>query len=332
LSIQITIIGLGQIGASVGLALANHTELVQCIGFDTNPETVKQAKIVGAVDEINHRLDAHIPATDVVILALPADQIRSTMQAVAPLMRPGAVLMDTAPIKAEIANWAQELLPEGCSYVGLTPVVSPQYLHSDEIGIGAARKDLFEASLIAITSPPRTDSRAVKLAADLVRLIGAQPFFADLLEVDGVMTAAHIVPQIMAAALLNATVDQPGWHETRKLAGRAYTEASGPLAHLGEPSALASTASLNRENVLRVLDGVISAMQALRKDINDEDAASLSERLERAYQGRQLWWKERQSGDWIHDGRPKMEMPPKPSLFDSLMGTRRKPLGGEEDK
>ena len=34
--------------------------------------------------------------------------------------------------------------------------------------------------------------------------------------------AMHILPQLAAAALLDATVDKPGWQEARKLAGRPY--------------------------------------------------------------------------------------------------------------
>ena len=73
--------------------------------------------------------------------------------------------------------------------------------------------------LIGIVSPPQTDSGAIKLAADLTRLVGADPLFADPVEVDGLMSATHLLPQLLAAALLNATIDQPGWREAQKLAG-----------------------------------------------------------------------------------------------------------------
>ncbi len=32
----------------------------------------------------------------------------------------------------------------------------------------------------------------------------------------------HVLPQLAAAALLDTTVDKPGWQEARKLAGRPY--------------------------------------------------------------------------------------------------------------
>lgn len=52
MTVQITIVGLGQIGASVGLALKEHTELVTRIGHDRRFDIAKQAEKLGAVDKI----------------------------------------------------------------------------------------------------------------------------------------------------------------------------------------------------------------------------------------------------------------------------------------
>jgi prephenate dehydrogenase len=329
--IQLTIIGLGQIGASIGFALEEHKELVKRIGYDQNGKTAQQAKRLKAVDEIVVRLHTAINKSNIVLLAIPVDQIRVMMEIVAPEMRAGAVLMDTAPIKTKIADWAKELLPEGCTYVGLTPVIAPQYLLSEDSGIDAARADLFHGELIAISTPPGTDSKAIKLAADIVRLVGASPLFTDIVEIDGLMTATHVVPQIMGAALLNATVDQPGWREARKFSGRAYAEVSGPIMHLGEPGALSSTAMLNRENVVRVLDSVIASMQVLRDDIHHDDADALTARLERAREGRERWWQERQEANWAAEGRPKVKNTSMASsIFGDLLRFGGKPRAEDE--
>ncbi len=319
MKLQLTIVGLGQIGASFGLALENHKELVRRVGYDVDRNVEEQARKIGAVDDVALRLPAAVKNADAVLLAIPINQMRSAIEVVAPEMKPGAVLMDTAPIKMKIAEWALDLLPEGSAYVGLTPVIGPQYLLSDETGLDAAHADLFQNGLIAISTPPGSASKALKLAADLVRLVGASPLFADLAELDGLMTATHIAPQFIGAALLNATVDQPGWREARKLAGRAYAEVSGPIVHLGEAEALASTAMLNRENLLRVLGSMIASLTNLREDIQREDYAMLTERLERARQGRAMWWNERQEANWDLEDRPKMEISTASSVFGNLL-------------
>jgi prephenate dehydrogenase len=326
MTVTITIVGLGQIGASIGLALGSHKELVQRLGYDSDIRIARQAEKKGAVDRVEINLLDAARKAEIVILSVPLDQLRETMSLIAADLKESAVVMDTGPIKEVVAAWANELLPEGRYYVGLTPVINPAYLHDTDLGLDAARDDLFQGGLIAIVAPPRASSDAIKLAADLTRLLGAEALFADPLEIDGLMAATHILPQLMAAGLLNATIDQPGWREARKVAGRAYAEASAPAVHLGDEDALLAAALLNQENVQRVLDSAIAALQALRGDIARQDKDALHARLERARSGRELWWKERQLGDWSNEGIPPANVPDKKNILDRWFGLGRKTI------
>jgi prephenate dehydrogenase len=326
MTVQLTIIGLGQIGASVGLALASYPNLVKRIGHDRSLEIARKAEKMGALDRVEINLHNAVRDADIVLLSLPMDQIRETLTQIAPDLNEGAVVMDTGPVKEVVAAWAGELLPPERFYIGLTPVINPAYLYNPERGLEAAHNDLFRGSIMAIVSPPRTSSEAIKLAADFTRLLGANPLFADPLEMDGLMAATHILPQLVGAALLNATVDQPGWREGRKVAGRAYAEATAPLVQLGEPKTLTAATLLNRENVLRALDSMIAAMQAIRDDVMEEKSESLEERLRRSRQGGETWWKQRRAGDWLTgEAYPAVDIPTASETFGHLLGLVRKP-------
>ena len=140
------------------------------------------------------------------------------------------------------------------------------------------------------------------------------------------MAATHQLPQLLAAALLNATVDQPGWREGRKVAGRAFAEATGPMVHLSEPKSLRASVMLNRDNLLRLIDSTSAALQTIRTDIEEENFDALEDRLERAHQGRELWWRQRQAGDWLNnEAVPAQGMPSGSDVFGRLLGLRRKP-------
>jgi prephenate dehydrogenase len=323
MAVQITIVGLGQIGASFGLALANQPELVRRVGHDRQPEIGRKAEKMGALDKLMLNLPAAVQDADLVLLSVPIDQLRDTLAVIAPVLKEGSVVMDTAPVKEVVAAWAAELLPADRHYVGLTPVINPLYLDEPVSGLEAARADLFKGGLIAIVAPPRTHSEAIKLAADLARLVGSSPFFVDPLEIDGLMAATHLLPQLLAAGLINSTADQPGWREGRKVAGRAYAEATGPIVRLGDAKALKSSVLLNRENTLRVIDSAIAALQIIRSDIDAQDGEALLARLERARSNREKWWKERQIGDWTEgEGQSTEEIP---DVLGRLFGVRRKP-------
>jgi prephenate dehydrogenase len=327
MAVQITIIGMGQIGASVGLALAKHKELIRRVGHDRDYRVARLAEKMGVVDQVSHNLPNSVKDSDIVLLALPTDQIWDSLELIASELKEDAVIMDTAPVKETVVRWTQELLPAGRHYVGLTPVINPAYLHNQKTGIEAAQADLFHSGMVVIVAPPRTPSEAIKLASDLTRLLGTMPLFADPVEIDSLMAATHILPQLMGAALLNVTIDQPGWREARKIAGRGYAEVTAPVGEMDDPAALCSAALYGRENVIRVIDSLVAALQSIRQDIQQEQRESLTERLERAASGRERWWKERQKADWAGEELPQTNEPARPkNVLGNLLGfgSRRK--------
>jgi prephenate dehydrogenase len=325
MTIEVAIIGLGQIGASIGLALADKPDLIHRTGFDLDGAVAREAKKRGVMDVLARDLPSAVEDAGLVILSLPTDQIRETLEWIAPHLKESSVVMDTAPVKETIVAWARELLPAGRYYVGLTPVLNPAYLQAHESGIEGAHPDLFRGGMMVVVAPPDTPSEAVKLSADLARLLGAATLFADPLEVDSMMASTHIVPQLLAAALLNITVDQPGWREGARIAGRAYSEVTGPIVQLGEPGALSSAAMLARENVIRITGSLIAALQSFRSDLEHQDVEALTERLERARAGRESWWKQRQitEGD-SQSPVENMEMPKASDAFAQLLGLGRR--------
>jgi prephenate dehydrogenase len=325
MTIQLTIIGLGQIGASIGMALGEKKDLIYRVGHDIIPATSRQAEKIGAIDRVDTNLPNSVRKADLVLLCLPIDQVEETIRLISLDLREGAVVMDTSPLKQVVAGWAKDLLPAGRHYVGLTPMINPSYLREANSGLQAAHADLFQNGLLAITAPPGTESDAIKLAVDLTSLLGAMPMFADLAEIDGLMASTDTLPQILSAALLNATVDQPGWREGLKVAGRAYAQASGPIMQLGDEQSLLASIQHNRENVLRVLETLQGELEAIREEITSQDDPALEIRLKQAYQGGLKWQKERLTEDWANKQSfpgPAIE---KGSFLGRLVGTRPKP-------
>jgi len=297
MSVQITIIGLGQVGSSIGLALASQKNIKR-IGHDKNFETARAAQKAGAVDEIKVNLPSSVSDANVVILSLPLSEIRDTLGYIARDLQEGTVIFDTAPAKATVAAWINELIPQGRYYVGLSPAAGAEHLHGIDLGVGAARADFFKNGLFLVNAPTGTPGEAVNLATDLVALLGAHVMFTDSVEADGLLASTHLLPQLAGAALLDATVTQPGWAEARKVAARPYATVTAALAYHDEAKSLGEAALANRENTVRVLDEYISSLQTLRAQIADGDDKSLARFLESAVKARDLWLHERTKADW----------------------------------
>jgi len=330
MSVQITIVGLGQIGSSIGLALKAHDVNVRRVGHDKDVQAAKASQKAGAVDDVKYNLPAAVREAKIVILALPLAAIRETLTIIAPDLQEGTLILDTAPAKATVAAWAKELLPPGRHYIGLSPAINPEYLHGTEFGVKAARADLFERGLMVVTTPVGTPGNVFDLTLELVALLGAKPLLMDTVEADGIFSAMHTLPQLAAAALLDATVDKPGWLEARKLGGRPYTTVSAGLAYHDDVRSLGESAFENRENMVRLLNAYITSLINLRDGIEANDREAVLLQLDEAWRGRVRWFDERISAEWLKGEGQPIDAPSfgervNQMLFGSLMTDRLKP-------
>jgi prephenate dehydrogenase len=298
MAVQITIIGLGKIGASLGLALADQKEKIVRMGHDPEPDITRRAEKLGAVDKTHFNLFSAVEKADVVILALPVDEIRPTLEMIAQDLREDVVVVDMTSVKTASTQWAQELLPQKRYFITLTPSLNANYFDQTEEGIEAAKADLFKKSVTILTSPPNTPTEVIQLGEDLCSLIGTQMMFADPLEADGLAANGDLLPKLMAASLVNYTTSQPGWVEARKMTGPAYAQVTNPLRTLDERKEYGQSILLNQQNALRLIDGMISALYELRQLIAENKAEEIHKYLENARNKRDTWWLQRLGNNW----------------------------------
>lgn len=319
---QITIVGLGTIGASAGLALRRYQDKLTVVGHDRDPGAAGQAKKLGAVDRTDWNLVGAVSGADRVLLALPASEIRDTLKFIAQDLKPGCVIVDTADIKAPVMAWATELLPAGVHFVGGHPVVLV-----DPEGNEAARADLFERKLFCLTADRTTHDGAVHLAADLVEALGAQPFFLDPVEHDGMAAAVEHLPVVLAGALMAAASRSASWQDMRKLAGAQFFTGTQVMARTGKDAAAGLIA--NRESLLRWIETLMAELAAWQAQLQAGEEDDLAARLEEGLLTGRRWVSAYERGVW--DEVPVTEAPTMGrSMRELFMGRMRLP--GEKAK
>ncbi|MBN1659518.1 MAG: prephenate dehydrogenase/arogenate dehydrogenase family protein [Anaerolineae bacterium] len=309
---RVTIIGLGLIGTSIGLALQGSEVVEQIVGHDKNRLASNQAKSLGAVDKVDWNLISACERADLVILATPLDAIEPTLAAIGAELRRGCVVMDTASVKQPVLAAAACNLPEGVHFVGGHPIPGRIIEGS---GPEAARADLFRGGVFCVVPAARTDSSAVKLVSDLVTIVGATSLFLDAAEHDGLLAAVDHLPGLLALALMEMATSQPTWRELRKMAGPAFETIT--RAGSGDPTTQVAIYQANRENLVRWLDLFAGALRQVRCMVA-EDNTALLERLTAAGAERQAWLADWQTGRW-QEG-PETEMPERPGLLEGFLG------------
>ena len=290
---QVTIIGLGQLGGSVGLALAAHREKFQIVGHDKNADNARAAQKAGAVDSIQFNLPASVEQADLVILSLPLEEVRETLNFIREDLKDGVVVLDASPAKRQGETWAREILPTGRYYLGLVPSISPTRLLEIGGGLDGAHDDLFQGATFLVCPPSGTPDSAVRLATDFVALLGATPILSDSTEADGLLAAMVTLPKLLAVSLVNTTMDKPGWRDAQNLAGRSYAMPVASTFDREEADSLRESALANRDNLVHLLDGYLASLRELRDKIQYEERDEFDAQLRAAQVKAYEWLAER---------------------------------------
>jgi prephenate dehydrogenase len=321
---RISIIGLGMIGSSIGLALRQAEVTSAVIGHDVSQPVANQAKKMEAVDKVHWNLISACDKSDLIVLALPVEAVGETLGFIGPELKPNAVVFDTASLKRPVMDWADEHLADSAHFVGGDPILNRAY--SESWGVEAARADLFQGGLFCLVPSPTASEAAVKLVTDLVTILGATSLFMDAGEHDGLVAGVEHLPGLLALAMLETVIDQPAWRELRKVAGPGF-EAGTQLVRPNAPDD-SELYLRNKDNLLRWIDALSVSLGSVRELVAGDDAEALAGRLSHALEERQKWMADRTRGDWSEGVR--VEMPEPQSFMESLFGSfwRRKPKEG----
>ena len=170
-----------------------------------------------------------------------------------------------------------------------------------------ARADLLTGALYCLTTPSGGSGAEVNALVELVKMLGAHLFFIDATEHDGLQAGIEGLLDLLSIALLQATVDTPGWQEMRKFAGPRFAAVTELADDAHERHA---AVFLNRENVLSRLNLLLSELVRLRDLLTQDDAEPLKAAFVTATESRARWVQEWERGLWGQEGVVSMEEVP----------------------
>jgi prephenate dehydrogenase len=195
-SAQVTIVGLGLIGGSLGLALREKGLCRRVYGVARRVEQINEALLRGVIDAGSTDLALGIRDADWIVLAAPVCTILRLIPEVGALAKLGAVLWDVGSTKQEIVA-AMEQLPSGVEAVGGHPMCGKEIA-----GLEAAESDLFQGATFVLTPLSRTSARALRCAEQVVEAIGARPIIIAAREHDRLAATISHLPYLLAAGLM----------------------------------------------------------------------------------------------------------------------------------
>jgi len=237
-------------------------------------------------------LDA-VRDANLVILALPSDDIQPTLKVLEIALRRDVAVVALSPLHTRLRQWMHETLGKHTPFISIYPSPNAAGMEDLQFGPEAARADGFEKSPIYIADAQYAPPAMLDLAVDLAVLLGGYPVFTSPEELDGLISANLLMHQLTAAILMKTAVEQPSWQEGKAVAGKALFHATLPLMDLADRETAGLTAASNSENLIRLLESLIRNFIQIRDDLKANDLERVSTTYKDALEFREQWLAEK---------------------------------------
>lgn len=266
---NITLVGLGVIGGSIGLSLRGKVYGVNVLGIDLNNETIEKAFELGIIEKgaISDTTEAEklISDSEIIILSIYPEDIKAFIDKYKNSFKENAIIIDTSGVKNKIVNLE---IPENIDFVLVHPMAG-----REKKGIEFASRKVFIGANFIITKTKNNLDENIEQVKYLAQKMG----FANIVETtveshDDTIAFTSQLPHAIAVALVNSdklTID------TGSFTGDSYKEITR-IANINET--LWSQLFLgNKENLLSKIEGFEEALEDIKTALKNEDEKMLKE-------------------------------------------------------
>ncbi len=246
------------------MGLAAQASGYQVTLWGRNPDRVEATRALG----LNATTDLAevVEKADLVILAVPVGAMPRLAGKVKTHLRKGALVTDVGSVKALPHTMARE---SGLPFIGSHPMAG-----SEQTGIEAARKDLFDGAACVITNNQgRPDSEGAALEK-FWQDLGCRVSFMAADDHDRAVARISHLPHAMAVATASAALRSP---EDESLAAGGYRDTTRVAS--GDPSMWAEIMVENRAELTTALEDAQNEIREMLEHLANSDKKGLQDYL-----------------------------------------------------
>lgn len=244
---RITIIGLGLIGGSLGLAWKKAGAAREIVGVDTRADICRRAWSIGVVHWASPDLQAALDGAQVVVLAVPVAVMEDVAREVAEYVPENCLVTDVGSTKTKIVRTLSRIFAGRCRFLGGHPMAG-----SEKAGIDGADPYLFENAAYILT-PTAAQQQELAVMENLVGKLGAQPLVLSPEEHDAIVAAVSHLPHVVAAGLVNTVAQvEEQLPQTLMLAAGGFRDTTRIAS--GSPDLWRGICLSNREYLMDMLE------------------------------------------------------------------------------
>lgn len=280
---KVTLVGVGLLGGSLGMALRQRGLAEHVCGVVRRSAIIADCERLGAVDLATRNLGPAVRGADLVVLCSPIGQMGPLTQELIPYLEPDAVVTDVGSVKGTLVDELEAPIAKaGGHFIGSHPMAG-----SEKTGVQAARADLFEGALCAVTPTARSNAAALARVQQLWAALGSRVLTLSPAQHDDLVSRSSHLPHVVAAALANYVLSPANPKEQAALCAGGFRDTTRIAS--GSPEMWRDIALANRENLARVLGVLIEDLQEFQRSLQQGDSKAVTEFFTSAKERRDAW-------------------------------------------
>lgn len=280
---KITIVGVGLLGGSLGLAIKKRRLAKEVVGCVRRAVSVAECLKLNAVDLATRDVREAVSGADLIILCTPLSQMQPLIKQMLPALKRGAIVTDVGSVKASVVRELESLLAKASArFIGSHPMAG-----SEKTGVSAAREDLFVNAVCVVTPTRRSEKAALRQVERFWKAVGCRLLRLTPEAHDVLVSRSSHLPHVTAATLANFNLNPARPESQALLCANGFRDVTRIAS--GSTEMWRDIALANRRNLVRALDAFIGDLRKLQRRLGKADAKAIKTFFERAKQRRDAW-------------------------------------------
>jgi len=259
---RVALIGIGLINSSLARVLRRDKLAGEIVACARRQETLDTATSLGLCDRATTDAADAVKGADLVVLGTPLSAYAGVAQAIAPALKPGAIVTDVGSVKQAVIRDVKPLMPAGVHFVAGHPVAGTE--HS---GPASGFPELFHDRWCILTPLPDTDPGALERVTALWQSAGMKVLLMDAEHHDLVLAITSHLPHLIAYTIVGTATDLEDTlkSEVIKFSAGGFRDFTRIAA--SDPVMWRDVFLNNREAVLEMLQRFSEDLTALQRAI-----------------------------------------------------------------
>ena len=275
---KLTLIGVGLLGGSIGLAAKQRDVAGRVYGLVRREESIAECLAAGVVDEATLDVAEAVADADLIILCTPVGRMGELAAALKPHLAADAIVTDVGSVKSSVVAAVESVLSR---FVGSHPLCG-----SEKAGVAHASGNLFEGAVCAVTPTEASAANDVAVVTEFWEALGSRVVNLTATDHDAIVARTSHLPHVLASALVNAVLTSPRAGESDFL-GTGFRDTTRLAS--GEAGMWRDIALDNSDAIATALEDLQSEIDRLKTALLEKDAAALEKFFAEGQIARDSW-------------------------------------------